>query len=170
MSGWHHGEKAYHHEGNTLRTVSNHYTIPNHNAIDQVAAGTRSRTIVQAHFKALRCYRVFWRFIPFIIHKFALRTKVSEEQAKLQLARHWRHANKVRDPVTIDDMVMRTYEKLGNIKQQDVWNNYVMYMICPQDKDQYSQNEGYSYHDEAKFGKKSEFMQNFYTGGRKNVY
>ena len=108
--------------------------------------------------------------MPFILMNYGLNSHTTEELAKLQLARHFRHANKVRDPAIVDEMVMRMYERLANISSQDVWGGFVAYIVSPHGLNQYLRNQGYSYLEDAKFGKKSNFMKDFYTGGKKNFW
>ena len=108
--------------------------------------------------------------LPYIVHSFGFRSLTSVEDAKLQLAKHWRYNDKVRTPAQIDELVCNMYERLGNIVQQDAWGGAVAYMIAPPDKRNRIRNQGYSYIQEAKYGKKSSFMNDFYTGKNKNVY
>ena len=72
----------------------------------------------------------------------------------------------------VDMLVTKWYERLGNIQQQDVWGGYVTGLIVPHHNHNHPNNKGYSYMEEAKYGKKSQFMQDFYTrgGNGKNVY
>ena len=169
MSGWHQIDKR------VIKTsfgmpMANNITAPGCEISDQVPKSFGSRNLTQAHFLSLKCYRDFCRLVPYIIHSYALRAHVTEQQAMLHLARHWRMNNKMRNTTDIDEVIARTYEKILNIKQQDIWGGYVTYMLCPKGHKHYMNTTGYSYYEEAKYGKKSNFLENFYTGGRKNIF
>ena len=97
-------------------------------------------------------------------------TITNNEDAKLQLARHWRHANRLRSPQVVDELVTRMYERLINIQQQDVWGGHVAYLLSPHGYKQYCKNHGFSYLNEAKYGQKSKFMEKFYEGDKQNVW
>ena len=62
----------------------------------------KSRSFPEAHFKSVRLFRRYCRYMPFLINFAGIRKYSSPEQAKLQLARYWRQHNKVRDPYVID--------------------------------------------------------------------
>ena len=171
MSGWHPTDR----QSTDSKTITNlrsynNMTQPGKLVSNMNPTGTPSRSITQAHFKALRCYRHYCRMIPFLLKTYSMREMTNEAQAKMHLARHWRRANKVRDPLMVDEMVTRWYEKMLNMKQQDIWGGYVYYLFCPSDKDQYIRREGYSYHEEVKYEGKTDFMKDFYTGGKKNLF
>ena len=108
--------------------------------------------------------------MPFIVSSIGLTTITTPEDAKLQLARHWRHADRVRNPRVADELVTRMYERLINIQQQDVWGGMVAYLVAPHGYKQYCKNHGYSYLNEVKYGKKSSFMEKFYEGDKQNVW
>uniref|UniRef100_A0A7S3JBC4 Uncharacterized protein n=1 Tax=Euplotes harpa TaxID=151035 RepID=A0A7S3JBC4_9SPIT len=108
--------------------------------------------------------------MPFIVSSMHFQNLTTPEQAKLQLARHWRHANKVRDPTAVDHFTIKMYERLLNIQQQDVWGGYVAHLIAPTGYDQYVQNHGFSFLNRAKYEKKSKFMEEFYEGKRQNLF
>ena len=171
MSGWHltdrvprpHGNNQYRQGFNNITNVG---ALPS----DMNPTGTPSRTLTQAHMRGLRFYRQFCRMVPFIVHSYALRAHCTEESAKLHLARYWRNNKKVRDPATVDFLITEMHEKLLNILQQDVWGGHVVSLLCYKSDHHIMRNEGYSYLEEAKYGKKSDFMKNFYTGGGKNAF
>ncbi len=171
MSGWHLDDRSRMSKSiNTSGNASNKITQPGHLMNNSNGSGMKSRTIAQAHFKALRCYRHWCRMVPWILKVYSMRENFNEAEAKKHLARHWRHANKVRDPQVVDEIVMRWYEKMGNIKQVDVWGGLVLDIFAPQGNEQYNKNEGYSFADEVKYGDKSEFIKDFYKGGRNTLY
>ena len=171
MSGWHPGDgQVGNQRGITHMRASNNITKPGSLVMTQNPAGTRSRTLTQAHFKALRCYRHYCRMIPFLLKVYSMRDMTTEASAKQHLARHWRHGNKVRDPLVIDEMVLRWYEKMLNMKQQDVWGEYVHNLFCPNGKGQYARKQGYSFYEKQKYGDKTDFMKDFYSGGRKTLF
>ena len=43
----------------------------------------RSRSVVEAHFKSLRLYRKYCRYMPFVINYYGYRKYTNPEQAKL---------------------------------------------------------------------------------------
>ena len=53
--------------------------------------------------------------MPWIINWTGYRRYASPEQAKLNLARHYRQLNKMRTPLEIDAFVTFGYERLYNI-------------------------------------------------------
>ena len=168
---WDKGDQEHFEHGHTSSAIySNNITKPGQFMNDMNPSGIKSRTLPQAHFKSLRCYRKFCRMMPFIINSYSLRTVVSAENAKLQLGRHWRHNNKVRSPLNIDHQVNYMYEILGNIEQQDVFSHVIIYLIAPQVYRGYSGRHGFSFLDEKRYGNKTTFMKNFYTGKGSNVY
>jgi hypothetical protein len=85
-----------------------------------------SRSIVEAHFKSLRLFRKYCRYLPFIINYFGYRKFTSPEQAKLHVANYWRQHNKVRDIHTVDMFVRGGYERLYGIQNGDVWGTIVL--------------------------------------------
>ena len=86
----------------------------------------QSRSLAEAHMKSLRLFRKYCRYMPFIIHWNGFRKFTNPEKAKLQLARHWRQGNRVRDIDNIDNFVKGGYERLYNIQQGDVWGNLIL--------------------------------------------
>ena len=62
----------------------------------------KSRTLPEAHFKSLRLFRKWCRYMPFVVNWTGFRRYASPEHAKLNLARHWRANNKIRNPNVID--------------------------------------------------------------------
>ena len=116
MSGWK-GLDAHMAEdyGDDFPAVNN-ITIRGQLPSDQVPAPLRSNSVTQAHFKSLRCFRKWCRCMPFIVHWNGMRRFATPEVAKLNLARHWRHGNKVRSADAIDLFTKYGYERLYNIQ------------------------------------------------------
>ena len=85
-----------------------------------------SRNIVEAHFKSVRLFRKYCRYMPFLIGYTGGRKYTSPEMAKLQVARHWRTMNKVRDPHTLDMFVAAGYERLYNTQNGDIWGSILL--------------------------------------------
>ena len=75
-----------------------------------------SRTLPEAHFKTLRLFRKYCRYMPFIVNWTGYRRYASPEQAKLNLAAHYRTMNKVRNTEEIDLFCAQGYEYLYNIQ------------------------------------------------------
>ena len=68
MSGWHPSDRPKGSvNGSYVFRASNNITQPGTSLNDKNHTGTRSRTITQAHFKSLRCYRHWCRMMPWII-------------------------------------------------------------------------------------------------------
>ena len=86
----------------------------------------RSRSLVEAHFKSLRLYRKYCRYMPFVINYYGYRKYTNPEQAKLQLANYWRQHNKVRDTDNIDAFVRAGYERLYSMQNGDVWGSTIL--------------------------------------------
>ena len=120
---------------------------------------------MEAHFKSLRLFRKYCRYMPFIMGWNGYRKYTTPENAKLQLAQYWRQYDTVRDHDTIDDFVRAGYERLYNIQQGDVWGTWTLDQISPVAKGKVQNNEGFSYHDEIKYKNKSSFLKGFYQGG-----
>ena len=108
--------------------------------------------------------------MPFVVNFTGYRRYANPETAKLNLANHWRANSKVRDVSSIDLFTRYGYERLYNIQQGDVWGGYILDSIAPVDRDSIDQGDGFSTLDEMKYGKKSPFLKNFYTGGKKPNY
>ena len=108
--------------------------------------------------------------MPFVVNYTGDRRYASPEQAKLNLANHWRANSKVRDATSIDMFTRYGYERLYNIQQGDVWGGYILDSIAPVARDAIDQGDGFSTLDEMKYEKKSTFLKNFYTGGKKPNY
>ena len=108
--------------------------------------------------------------MPFVVNYTGYRRYASPEQAKLNLANHWRANSKVRDTSSIDMFTRYGYERLYNIQQGDVWGGYILDSIAPVERDHIDSGDGFSTMDEMKYGKKSDFLKNFYTGGKKPNY
>ncbi|CAI2382437.1 unnamed protein product [Moneuplotes crassus] len=171
MSGWHPSDRSTLSQRKiTAVRAGNNITQPGTLGNYFNSTGTSSRTIAQAHFRALRCYRHYCRMVPWIIKIYSMNESFTEAEAKKNLARHWRHANKVRNPAVVDAMVSSWYERMQNIKQLDIWGGQVYDLLGPQSKEQYIKTEGYSFYDDAKYKGKSEFVKDFYKGGRKAMY
>ena len=125
---------------------------------------------MEAHFKSVRLFRKYCRYMPFLINLMGFRKYNNPEQAKLQLARYWRQQNKVRDPWQIDCFVARGYERLYNVQNGDIWGGMLLDQIAPVKQGNNAGNEGFSYHDEVKFANKSNFLKDFYKGGKRVTY
>ena len=108
--------------------------------------------------------------MPFVVNYTGYRRYASPDQAKLNLANHWRQHNKVRDLGQIDAFTRAGYERLYNIQQGDVWGGYILDSISPIARDHIDGGDGYSVLDEKKFGGKSSFLKSFYKGGQKPNY
>jgi len=130
----------------------------------------RSRTLPEAHFKSLRLFRRWCRYMPFVVNWTGYRRYASPDQAKLNIARHWRALNKVRSPDQIDAFVSFGNERLYNIQQGDVWGGYILDEIAPVGRDHIDNGDGFSTLEEAKYGGKSKFLASFYKGGRSTNY
>ncbi len=84
MSGWHVMDSILE-EGSefpSTNIITGPGMVPSH----KIPAPTPSRNIVEAHFKSLRCFRKWCRYMPFVIHKAGFRGVATPEEAKLQLA------------------------------------------------------------------------------------
>jgi len=57
---------------------------------DQIPSPTRSRTLPEAHFKSLRLFRKWCRYMPFVVNYTGYRAYANPEQAKINLALFWR--------------------------------------------------------------------------------
>ena len=108
--------------------------------------------------------------MPFIINLAGVRRYNNPEMAKLQLARYWRQHSKVRDPWTIDCFVAKGYERLYNVQNGDIWGPQLLDQIASVRQGTVVGNEGFSYHDDVKFDKKSDFLKDFYKGGKRVQY
>lgn len=108
--------------------------------------------------------------MPFLINFAGIRKYSNPEQAKLQLARYWRQHNKVRDPWVIDCFVARGYDRLYNVQNGDIWGPILFDQICPIRQGTNAGNEGFSYDEEVKFANKSDFLKDFYKGGKRIQY
>ena len=136
---------------------------------DQIPAPTRSRSIMEAHFKSMRLFRKYCRYMPFLIGLNGMQKFTTPEMSKMQVARYWRTQNKVRSPEDIDNFVRAGYERLYNMQNGDVWGGIILDQISPVRRGNIEKNQGFSYYDEVKFKGKSKFLQNFYEGeGRPN--
>jgi hypothetical protein len=72
----------------------------------------KSRSLAEAHFKSLRLFRKYCRYMPFVVNYFGYRRYTTPEHSKLHLANYWRQNNKVRDIHNIDMFVRAGYERL----------------------------------------------------------
>ena len=61
-------------------------------------------------------------------------------------------------------------ERLYNIQQGDVWGQYILDQIAPVSRDNIHNADGFSWMDEKKNEGKSEFLKEFYQGGKKPNY
>jgi len=108
--------------------------------------------------------------MPFIVNLNGLRKYSSPEQSKLHLARYWRMHNKTRDPWEIDCFVGRGNDRLYNIQNGDIWGGLLMDQYAPVRQGTNAGNEGFSYHEEVKYEGKSDFLKDFYKGGKRVQY
>ena len=125
---------------------------------------------MEAHFKSVRMFRRYCRYMPFLVNYMGFRKYATPEQAKLQLARYWRQHNKVRDPWQIDCFVARAADRMYNVQNGDIWGGVLLDQIMPVRQGVNAGNEGFSYHDEVKYEKKSDFLKDFYKGGKRVQY
>ena len=88
---------------------------------DQIPGATRSRNLMEAHFKSLRAFRKWCRYMPMFVAMHKYEHFTTPEQAKLQLARIWRQNGKIREPAVIDEVVRASYERLYSAQQIDYW-------------------------------------------------
>ena len=82
--------------------------------------------------------------MPFVVNWTGYRRYASPEVAKLNLANHWRQANKVRSPEAIDTFTQKGYERLYNIQMGDVWGGYILDQIAPVARDHIDSGDGFS--------------------------
>ena len=131
----------------------------------------RSRSFPEAHFKSVRLFRRYCRYMPFLVNLGGLRKYNNPEMAKLQLARYWRQHNKVRDPWAIDCFVARGYDRLYNVQNGDIWGSILLDQIAPvRQGGPVVGNEGFSTLDDVKYENKSDFLKDFYKGGKRVQY
>ena len=102
MSGWHVKDRHTAEDVGDDMPALNNITIRGALPSDMVPASTRSRTLPEAHFKSLRLFRKWCRYMPFVVNWTGYRRYANPDQAKLNLARHWRQQNKVRNISAID--------------------------------------------------------------------
>ena len=90
-----------------------------------------SKRLVDAHFKALRCFRKWCRMTPFIIDYYGFRKYTNPDKAKLQLRAYWLRMNKTRDITAIDHFVSNQYQALYQIQNGDTWGAHVLDFLAP---------------------------------------
>ena len=100
--------------------------------------------------------------MPFVINYFGYHRYTNPEQAKLHLGNYWRQNNKIRDINAYDKFTRAGYERLYAMQNGDVWGGIILDQIAPQAKGMVQRNQGFSTLEEAKYGKKTKFLQNFY--------
>ena len=108
--------------------------------------------------------------MPFVVNWTGYRRYANPEAAKLNLANHFRQMNKVRSIDQIDSFVSFGYIRLYSIQQGDVWGGYILDEFAPVAREHIHQGDGFTTLEEKKYGNKSKFLKNFYTGGQKPVY
>ena len=59
------------------------------------------------------------------------------------------------------------YDRLYSMQNGDVWGGLILDQIAPQSKGLVQRNQGFSTLEEAKYGKKTKFLQNFYNDPKK---
>ena len=134
---------------------------------DQIPGPTRSRNLMEAHFKSLRAFRKWCRYMPMFVAMHKYEHFTTPEQAKLQLARVWRQNGKIREPGVIDEVVRASYERLYSAQQIDFWGGQLLDLIAPAARQTINSNTGYSTLHEKRYGGKSDFLKSFYDGGMK---
>ena len=90
MSGWNTRDRTLAEDVGDDIPAMNNITIRGALPSDQVPAPTRSRTLPEAHFKSLRLFRKWCRYMPFVVNWTGYRRYANPDQAKLNLARHWK--------------------------------------------------------------------------------
>ena len=125
---------------------------------------------MEAHFKSVRCFRRYCRYMPFIVNFMGTRKYATPEMSKLHLAKYWRNHNKVREPFVIDQFTARGYDRLYNIQNGDIWGGILLDQIAPVRQSTNAGNEGFSYHEDVKYENKSDFLKDFYKGGKRVTY
>ena len=110
--------------------------------------------------------------MPFIVNWTGYRRYASPEQAKLNLAAHYRTMNKVRNTEEIDMFVAQGYEYLYNIQQGDIWGGFVLDKIMPYNDGQRhtDHSKGFSTLEAKKYNGKSNFLQSFYKGSSVDTF
>ena len=86
MSGWNLKDRKLAEDVGDDFPALNNITIRGALPSDMVPAPTRSRTLPEAHFKSLRLFRKWCRYMPFVVNWNGFRRFASPEQAKLKLA------------------------------------------------------------------------------------
>lgn len=66
--------------------------------------------------------------------------------------------------------VARGYERLYNVQNGDIWGGIILDQIAPVRMGTNAGNEGFSYHEDVKYEKKSSFLKDFYKGGKRIQY
>ena len=109
--------------------------------------------------------------MPFLLGVTGGRRVTTPEMAKLQVARHWRTMDKCRDPQQVDQFVAAGYERLYNTQNGDIWGSILFDQISnTSHHDGIQANKGYSYMEDVKFDQKSDFLKDFYKGGKRVQY
>jgi hypothetical protein len=131
MSGWNTADKVMDEDTGSDFPSINNITVAGympHQVSAQVCNRclARSRSVVEAHFKSMRLFRKYCRYMPFVINYYGYRKYTNPEQAKLQLANYWRQHNKVRDTDNIDAFVRAGYERLYAMQNGDVWGSIIL--------------------------------------------
>ena len=168
MSGWNTRDRKLAEDVGDDFPALNNITIRGALPSDQVPAPTRSRTLPEAHFKSLRLFRKWCRYMPFVVNWTGYRRYANPEQAKVNLSHQWRQHNKVRDCGQIDMFTRAGYERLYNIQQGDIWGGYILDQIAPIARGHIDSGDGFSTLEEKKYGNKSEFLKSFYKGSKPN--
>ena len=76
----------------------------------------------------------------------------------------------MRDVNQLDEYSQQWRQRIQNVNTKDIWGSLLLESFAPDRKDNFRQAYGYSYYEEAKYGKKSKFLKNFYEGqGRPKV-
>ena len=97
MSGWNLRDNMLEVDTGDDYPASNNITLPGALPHDEIPSPAKSRSMVEAHFKSLRMFRRYCRYMPFLIGFSGYRNHTSVQQAKLQVAAYWRTQNKVRN-------------------------------------------------------------------------
>ena len=77
--------------------------------------------------------------------------------------------NKVRDPYALDVFVAKGNERLYNVQNGDIWGGILLDQIMPVRQGTNAGNEGFSTLDEVKYEGKSDFLKDFYKGGKQRT-
>jgi hypothetical protein len=120
-----------------------------------------SKDFVEAHVKVLKFYREACRRIPFLLQSTQKVYDVHPTQARINLGSYLRSQSHIRSLTVMDHTVSLGYEWL----YESVWfynhsHNWFGYLL----PNQITDNSGFSYLEDKKYGEKSTFLKSFLTG------